>query len=52
MQKPHNDNSWVRCKNCGHKLFKIIDEGGMRIETKCHSCKTINNITIKKERGN
>lgn len=44
MQKP--PDRWIRCKKCGHKLLKIVDEGGVHIETKCHSCKAINEIKI------
>ena len=49
MKRP-TDN-WIRCKNCGHKLFKIVDEGGVRIQTKCHSCKAINDISITNNQG-
>lgn len=45
MQKSPNDN-WVRCKNCGHKLMRVVSEGGIKVETKCHSCKTVNEIII------
>lgn len=39
---------WVRCKNCGHKLFKVVDtKSNACIETKCHSCKAINEINLK-----
>lgn len=49
MIKSHNEEVWLRCKNCGHKLLKVVDSNGAQIETKCHSCKTINIITINKE---
>lgn len=40
--------TWIYCKNCGHKLLKLMDGGGTHIETKCHSCKNINEILIDK----
>lgn len=36
-----NDKEWVRCRKCGHKLFK--GAGGWH-EVKCHSCKEINDV--------
>ena len=45
LNQPRDE--WVRCKGCGHKLFKITETGSMHIETKCHSCKTINEINLK-----
>lgn len=39
------DYKWIQCKECGHKLFKVYEPIGLiDIETKCHSCKTINRI--------
>lgn len=46
MQSRIDENKWIRCGKCGHKLARI--EGnpqggtGMRLELKCHSCKEIN----------
>ncbi len=42
---------WFRCAQCGHKLGKAVGQwNDMRampaIETKCHSCGTINYIMI------
>ena len=45
-----NNDTWVRCPECGHKLFKIVRNGSgeaVQIETKCHSCKNIITIEIK-----
>lgn len=44
--QPSKDE-WVRCGNCGHKLFKLTDRKYQRkpekiIEIKCHSCKVLN----------
>lgn len=36
-----NDREWIRCRKCGHKLFK--GAGGWH-EVKCHSCKEINDV--------
>lgn len=53
-----NKELWVRCKGCGHKLFKTNDNTQAievlatiemdypKIEIKCSSCKTINNIYL------
>lgn len=47
------ENDWVRCRECGHKLFRVNEssEQDRRIafqvlgmEVKCHSCKTINEV--------
>ena len=47
------DKGWVKCRECGHKLFKITDEmteevlkglQNAQIEIKCHSCKAINEV--------
>lgn len=44
MQKARIDkDGWVRCGNCGHKMFKTSDNKlPSGIEIKCHSCKKIN----------
>ena len=50
MQETKNRNAdeWVRCKKCGHKLFKVISretsDKRVVMEVKCHSCKEINII--------
>ena len=48
--------NWVRCPNCGHKLFKVVggekpsatDRGSdpVTIEIKCHSCKGVSIIEM------
>lgn len=48
MEKLHNDK-WIRCKECGHKLMKVIDTGQTVIEIKCHSCKAINKINLNEQ---
>lgn len=50
-KKMNNDN-WIRCKKCGHKLMKVIDAkaGDTIIEIKCSSCKAITSINIKERR--
>ena len=52
-------DKWIRCPNCGHKLFKemsgpfaisvSIDEVRVDsiLETKCHSCKKIVSVSIQ-----
>lgn len=40
---------WCRCGNCGHKLFKVVEEIHPateipKIEMKCHSCRYVNAI--------
>jgi len=47
-----DNEDWARCGRCGHKLFKIKAESNeretqiatsiLKIEIKCHSCKSIN----------
>lgn len=33
---------WIRCSECGHKLFRIDGrEQGTKLEVKCSSCKSI-----------
>ena len=43
-----NKIEWVKCPQCGHKLFKVIElQGGdIKLEHKCHSCKTICRIQV------
>lgn len=42
--KIDNDN-WIRCGKCGHKLGRrIYFDGCICIEMKCHSCKEINEV--------
>ena len=37
------NDGWVRCGECGHKLFKITGRTTRgEIEIKCHSCKQLN----------
>lgn len=48
--KKADDNMWVLCECCGHKLMKLVAmHGEMEIEIKCHSCKEINRIVVKKK---
>lgn len=50
MRNENNDNKikWIRCKNCGHKLMKVLDNTNKTtIEIKCSSCKAITVIDIK-----
>lgn len=40
-------DEWVRCGNCGHKLFRLTDpkykdKKNETLEIKCHSCKMLN----------
>lgn len=42
---------WIRCERCGHKLAKVVGVWEGRnafpaLETKCHSCGTLNYIYI------
>lgn len=43
-----DEQAWIRCGNCSHKLGKMIAVGDAVIEIKCHSCKTINKCVITK----
>lgn len=44
---------WVICGECGSKLFKIFGNASATdIEIKCHQCKKINKVEIKKEKKN
>lgn len=50
-----DNNSWIRCPNCGHKLGKAVgvwDNIGAfpAIEMKCHSCKEIVYVMVGKRR--
>lgn len=53
MYPRNNNERWIRCTGCGHKLGRIIKaptrEEGL-IEMKCHSCKTINIYKIKEDK--
>lgn len=45
--KVSKEDNWVRCANCGHKLFSLKSnlykvKTTDTIEIKCHSCKAIN----------
>lgn len=37
------NEQWVRCPQCGHKLFRLVQNHGYAtdIEIKCHSCKSV-----------
>lgn len=41
-----DNNNWLRCANCGHKLGRVIGRSrydpDFILEIKCHSCKEIN----------
>lgn len=51
MEKVRNNEVWVRCPKCGHKLFKAIEPRIINgVEIKCHSCKNI--ILIAPDGGN
>ena len=44
-------NGWCHCAACWHKMFFVTDwgvgtGGHVRLEIKCHSCKTVNEITL------
>lgn len=39
---------WVRCPKCQHKLFKADTESRAEVEIKCHSCKTVSEISVAK----
>ena len=51
MRKFQNDE-WIRCEVCRHKLMKILDVSKARIEIKCHSCKAINTINLPTKEEN
>ena len=45
-----DNDKWIRCKRCGHKLGRMLEDTGdnknvFNIEIKCHSCKEINVVT-------
>ena len=51
MNAKIDENKWIRCGKCGHKLGKAVGLWNDRmampaIETKCHSCKSLNYIMI------
>lgn len=49
MKAIRSNDEWVRCKKCGHKLFRIINpEYNAVVEIKCHSCKELNVVRIEK----
>ena len=37
---------WVYCPRCKHKLFLVDLESAMRVEIKCHSCKSIETVSV------
>lgn len=41
---------WVRCTECGHKLFKIYEQDDIKmdIEIKCSSCKAVLGLEMGK----
>lgn len=45
-----DENNWVRCGKCSHKLMKIVGAGICNsapiVEVKCHSCKELNILVI------
>ncbi|SCY69710.1 hypothetical protein SAMN02910292_02552 [Lachnospiraceae bacterium XBB2008] len=47
-----DENNWIRCGCCGHKLARIVDMGSdepsLILEIKCHSCKGIQLCDISK----
>lgn len=48
-----DSEGWVRCPNCGHKLFLQVeapkgDGDAAIIEIKCHSCKAISVVKLHK----
>lgn len=42
------NEQWVRCPQCGHKLFRLVQNQGdaTEIEIKCHSCRSIISILM------
>lgn len=42
MEATTVETKWIRCKGCGHKLFKLVQDEVPRLEIKCHSCKKVN----------
>lgn len=47
MRARIDENNWIRCGRCGHKLGRASGDGVNHpapvVEIKCHSCKEINN---------
>ena len=41
MQEKVRSEKWVRCPYCTHRMFRVLDDGSMKIEVKCPSCKKI-----------
>lgn len=37
---------WVRCPYCTHRMFRVLDDGSLRIEAKCPSCKRIFEVEV------
>lgn len=37
---------WVRCPYCTHRMFRVLDNGSIRIEIKCPSCKRIFELNL------
>ena len=55
MATARRDGEWIRCERCGHKLGRMVGVwSGIQtmpaIETKCHSCGTINYIMVGKKK--
>lgn len=47
-----DNDGWIRCVYCGHKLGRIIkypSKDDCIVELKCHSCKTINLCYVNKD---
>lgn len=47
---PIDNDNWIRCVYCGHKLGKVIhttEHEDCIVEIKCHSCKTVNLCYLK-----
>lgn len=46
MSARMDEMNWIRCRKCGHKLMRILNNPSAPqeavFEMKCHSCKTIN----------
>lgn len=56
MQSRVDENNWVRCGKCSHKLCRLVGKWQTArympaIEIKCHSCKTINYIMTGFSKG-
>lgn len=46
MRSRVDEQNWIRCGKCGHKLGKVVKAGlcdiAPIVEIKCHSCKSLN----------